>query len=80
MAELFSAEEVRRELELHARALEIPEGAAEVFIDKAMVETEKALARKKIITQQDLSSAVSKVLKKYHGDFAYVYKNRDKIV
>ena len=67
-------------LKIDARSVGIPSGAAEVFIDKTLKAAEKSLKSKKIITQEDLDRAITKELKKYNADFAYVYENRDKII
>ena len=65
---------------LNAKGLDIPIGAAEIFINHALNSAEKALKNKKIITQDDLTRIVAKELKKYNAELAYVYKNRDKII
>ena len=71
---------VKRELRLHAKALGIPVGAAEAFIDETLKTVEKNLKKKTTITQGDLDRMIVKELKKYNADFAYVYQNRDKII
>ncbi len=71
---------VKRELKLHAKALGIPVGAAEAFIDETLKMVEKNLKKKTTITQGDLDRMMVKELKKYNADFAYVYQNRDKII
>lgn len=71
---------LKRELRIDAKALGIPSGAADLFIDRALAAADQALSRKTIITDHDLKSAIAKELRKYHKDFAYVYQNRDKIV
>lgn len=78
--QLFNANQLKKELKIDAKALNIPPGAAQIFIDKVLADTDKALKSKKIITEDDLTRIVVKELKKYHADLAYVYKNRDKIV
>lgn len=67
-------------LELHARGLGIPSGSAEIFIEKSLAATQKSLADRAIVTENDIVRAVSKELKKYNPDLAYVYQNRDKII
>lgn len=69
-----------RELKIHARAIGIPEGAAESFIDETIKSVQKSLQKKSTITKADLTRLVVKELKKYHKDFAYVYQNHDKII
>ena len=71
---------LRRELKIHAHALDIPEGAAESFIDATLKSVQKSLSKKSVITKADLSRFVTKELKKYHADLAYVYNNCDTII
>ncbi len=71
---------LRKELKFHARGLEIPEGAADIFIDRAVSAAKKTLSKKSIITDGDLIRAVAKELKKYNPDLAYVYEIYDKII
>ena len=73
-------EKVKKELGIHAHALEIPSGAAEIFVERSLKAAEKKLRDKKLITEKDLERAVYAELKKYHADLAYVYKNRGKII
>lgn len=71
---------IKHELKIDARALGIPSGSAEVFIDRALNAATKKLQDRAIITENDIKTAITKELRKYHKDFAYVYQNRDKIV
>ena len=78
--EKYSRGALEQSLKIDAKALGIPAGSAEIFIKKTLDAVEKSLNPKEIITEHDLNSAISKELKKYHKDFAYIYQNRDKIV
>ncbi len=69
-----------RELKIDAKAIGIPAGAAKIFIEKSVNDAAKTLSTKKLITNKDLTRAISKELKKYNADLAYVYKNRDTIL
>ena len=71
---------IRTTLMRDARALGIPVGAAESFINRTISAAEKSLKGKKIITEDDLNRAIVKELTKYHADLAYVYKNRGTII
>lgn len=71
---------LRKTLQLHARALHIPEGSAEAFIDEVLKSVRKSLKGKSLITDHDLKRLVTQELKKYHTDFAYVYENCDIII
>ena len=76
----FDQPKLRRELLLDARAIGIPSGAAEDFVDRSITAAMSTLSNKSLITDQDLKRAITKELKKYHPDLAYVYQNRDKII
>ncbi|MBQ8985421.1 hypothetical protein IJ076_02660 [Candidatus Saccharibacteria bacterium] len=67
-------------LKIHAKALEIPSGSANVFISHSIKAAEKSLKKRKIITKSDVTRAVAKELNKYNPDLAYVYENYDKII
>lgn len=71
---------LEKTLKFHTRGLGIPDGAAEIFIEKTLKSVKKELKNKTIITDEDLVRTVSKELKKYSPDLAYVYKNYDKII
>lgn len=73
-------QDLEKTLKFHARALDIPAGAASDFIARTLKDAKSSLASKKIITKKDLTTAVTKSLKKYHKDLAYVYENYDKII
>ena len=72
--------DLRRELRIHAKALGIPSGAADSFIDETIKTVKKNLKKKTVITKADFERMVARELKKYNADFAYVYQNRDKII
>ena len=67
-------------LKIHAKALGIPSGSAEIFIKKSITAAEKSLKNRKIIIRADRIRAIAKELKKYNKDLAYVYENYDKII
>ncbi len=77
---IFNREKITKELKIDAKGLGIPSGAADVFIEKTLSATEKKLKNNKIITENDLERTIAKELQKYNADFAYVYKNRGKII
>lgn len=80
MTNYFNEKELTKSLKIDARALNIPIGAAEIFIEKTISAVKKQLKPKTIITNKDLDRIVIKELKKYNIDLAYVYKNRDRII
>jgi len=72
--------QLTRTLLLHAKGLGLPIGAAEVFIEKSLLTAKKTLSSHSVITENDVTRAVAKELRKYNSDLAYVYQNRDKII
>lgn len=70
----------KKELKLHAKALGIPEGSAEIFINNTIDSVNATLKGKNIVTSADVTRLTVKALKKYNKDFAYVYENRDTII
>lgn len=76
----FDEKLLTRDLKTEARALGIPVGAANIFVEKTVSVTRNKLKKKKIITKRDLERTVVAELKKYNADLAYVYQNRDKII
>ena len=67
-------------LKSHAKALGLAPGSTEIFIKKSLAATTKALKGRKIVTKSDFTRTLSKELKKYNSDLAYVYENYDKII
>lgn len=71
---------LEKELKTHAKALGLAPGSSEIFIKKSVNAAKKSLKNRKIIPEPDLRRVISKELKKYHADFAYVFENYDKII
>lgn len=71
-----------RELKFHAKALGIPAGSAEAFIDETIKSVQKSLRAKptRTLTEGDLTRMVVRELKKYNADFAYIYEKYDTII
>ena len=80
MIEEKTIKNIESALKIHAKALDIPSGAADTFIKKSLKAAEKSLKNRKVITNADLKRAVVRELAKYHKDLAYVYENYDKII
>lgn len=80
MEKIFNEDELRKELKIDAKGIGIPSGAAEIFINHIIKAVKNSIKHKQIITKKDLERTITKELEKYNADFAYVYKNRDKII
>ena len=80
MSRDFDPKIITKELKNNAKAVGIPAGAAEIFINQTIAAVEKSLKNKKIITEADLDRLIIKEIRKYNKDLAYVYKIRDKII
>ena len=76
----FDENIIIKTLKIDARAIGIPSGAAEIFIDRAIKDTKNSFKTQATITEKEFNRALIKELKKYNHDFAYVYQNRDKII
>jgi hypothetical protein len=76
----YNEKDLKKLLKTDAKALGIPSGAAEIFIERTLKSVEKSLKSKDLITESDLTRLVVHELKKYHADLAYVYQNRGKII
>ncbi|MBR2855467.1 hypothetical protein IKE99_00800 [Candidatus Saccharibacteria bacterium] len=76
----LNLKQIKRELKIDARGLNIPSGSAEIFIDRTLETVSQKFKDRAFVTEKDLKNTIAKELSKYHKDFAYVYKNRDKII
>lgn len=76
----YNEKDLKKLLKTDAKALGIPSGAADIFIERTIKSVEKSLKPKDLITESDLTRLVVRELKKYHADLAYVYQNRGKII
>ena len=76
----FDEKTLTRTLKIDARAIGIPSGAAESFINHTLKDAKKAIKAKPNFTEKELTRIIVTELKKYNKDLAYVYENRDKII
>ena len=72
--------DLEEKLKLHAKALNLPLGSAEIFIKKSIAAAEKSFKNPKVVTKKDFIRSISKELIKYNSDLAYVFENYDKII
>ena len=78
--QLFSPEELVRELTAESRALGLPENSVPPIVERVLKAVVQWLEGREIITRGDLERVVSGELDKYSPDLAFVYRNRDKII
>ena len=76
----FDEDKIRTDLRIDAKGIGIPTGTADAFIEQTLKATKRAVKGKPAITEKDLIRIISKELEKYNPDFAYVYRNRGKII
>ena len=75
----FSEKDLERELKIHAKAINLPSGAADDFIKLTLKSVTKRLSQGDY-PPATVRNVVAIELKKYSPDLAYVYKNHDKII
>lgn len=77
---VFNEKELYNELIHSAKAVGLSIGVAEVIADKVVKKVTEHLARRAVITIDDLNRFIADETEKYSKDLAYVYKNRGKII
>ena len=76
----YSADGIRKNILQQAKSLKIPSGWAEQIADRVVEITNKWIADKAIVTEDDLRKVIIKELDKLNADLAYAYRNHDKII
>jgi len=76
----FSEKELKEELLRQAKALRMPAGTAEVVASKVTEQVGKWIAKRAVVTTDDVDRRVALEIEKYSADLAYVYQNRGKII
>lgn len=76
----FSEKELKEALLRDAQALRMPAGTAEVVATKVSEQVSKWVARRPVVTTEDIRRHVVAEAEKYSTDLAYVYQNRGKII
>lgn len=79
-ATVFSEKELRDELMHSAKVVGLSAGAAEVVVNKVAQKVAEHLAKRAVVTTDDLNRFIANEAEKYNKDLAYVYKNRGKII
>lgn len=76
----FDPVALKKSLTRDARALGIPMGSAEVFIDHTIKEVVKSLKSKSTPTEAEVNRALIREMKKYSPDFVFYLQHRDQII
>lgn len=76
----FEFQVLREEVLQDAKALQIPEGAANEITNKVVQEVNNWLEMAGKATVGELREKILTELKKYHADLAYLYQNCGKII
>ena len=76
----YSADGIKASILQQAKSLKIPSGWAQQIADRVVEKTNKWIADKAIVTEDDLRKIIIKELDKLNADLAYAYRNHDKII
>ncbi|MBR5669712.1 hypothetical protein IKX12_01370 [Candidatus Saccharibacteria bacterium] len=76
----YNVDDIKSNILQQAKSLKIPSGWAKQIADRVAEKTDKWIADKAIVTEDDLQKVVIKELDKLNSDLAYAYRNRDKII
>ncbi|MBR5418791.1 hypothetical protein IK110_00875 [Candidatus Saccharibacteria bacterium] len=76
----YDPEGIKKNILQQAKSLNIPSGWAEQIADRVIEKTNKWIADKAIVTEDDLRKIIIKELDKLNADLAYAYRNHDKII
>lgn len=77
---VFNEQEMQQELLHSARAVGISVAAAELIVAKIVKKVAARMAKRTVVTVDDLNRFIADEAEKYSKDLAYVYKNRGKII
>lgn len=76
----FSKKALKAEILKEAKVLNRHMGAAEAIADRVVLQVEKWVAGRNVVTKNDIDRVTCEKIKKYDPDLAYIYKNRGKII
>ena len=71
---------LKKSLTRDARALGIPMGSAEAFIERTVNDVVKSLKSEQTPTESGVNRAVIREMKKYSPDFVFYLQHRDQII
>ncbi len=76
----YSSSGVKQSILRNAKSIGLPEGWAKQIAARVAKETDKWIAGKEIVTENDLRRKIISELKELSPDLAYAYQNHDKII
>ena len=76
----YSSSGVKQSILRNAKSIGLPEGWAKQIATRVAKETDKWIADKEIVTENDLRRKIISELKELSPDLAYAYQNHDKIL
>ena len=76
----YSSSGVKQSILRNAKSIGLPEGWAKQIAARVAKETDKWIADKEIVTENDLRRKIISELKELSPDLAYAYQNHDKII
>lgn len=77
---VFNEKDLQEDLMRSAKVVGLSVGAAEVIVGKIVQKVAEHLAKRAVVTADDLNRFIATEAEKYNKDLAYVYKNRGKII
>lgn len=76
----YSTDGIKQSILIQAKSLKLPTAWAEQIAERVAEKTDKWIADKGIVTEDDLRKVIVKELDKLNPDLAYAYRNHDKII
>jgi len=76
----YSHDGVKQSVMRYAKGVRQPEGWAEQMAERVACVTDKWIADKDIVTEDDLRKVIIKELERLNEDVAFAYRNHDKII
>ena len=76
----FDEKELEADLLRSARAVGVSVGVAEIIVAEIIKKVKARIAKRAVLTVDDLNRFIADEAERYNKDLAYVYKNRGKII
>ena len=76
----YSHDDVKQSIVQHGLGLSLPKGWLEQVAEMTACAVDKWVAKKNIVTEEDIRNQVANRLRPLNADIAYAYENYDKII